>query len=79
MGERSWLSYPENKPTDHGYYMTVHQVEDGLFYKAIYWDGTQWCKWRRNQTDLHIHRYLEYTRENFYTECIRNFTERSDD
>ncbi len=79
MNEELWLSYPENEPTDQGYYMTIHQIGDDLFHKAIYWDGVKWCKWKMSQSELHIHRYLERTVAKYYTECIRKFTERSDD
>jgi hypothetical protein len=44
------LSYPENVPTQTGYYVVkyLNQDHNEYYFKALVWNGEQWCGWRRS-------------------------------
>ena len=73
----NWLEYPENTPTEPGYYMTFYWHEDDQmnYYKAIFWSSTKndWLKWRASLPDLNVKKYLPESRDDYYMPCMEKF------
>jgi hypothetical protein len=68
----NWVKYPDNKPTEDGYYITYYWHEDDQknYYKAIYWFKDHWCKWQSNLPELKVKQYMPETRDDHYTTCV---------
>jgi len=78
--EMNWLEYPENEPTESGYYIAIYQHEEHQvdYFKAIFWSSIkkQWSPWRPtlNLPNSCIKKYLPETRNNYYAPCMVNFS-----
>ena len=72
-----WVSYPENIPTEDGYYYTDYFNTDLMrfFYKAIYWNSKlgSWVGWRRDGgPDLsRVESFMLTSRHDYYLPCVR--------
>ena len=79
--EYKWKNFPEEKPTQSGYYMTVHLWSEKrtLLYKGIYWnnDKQHWCHWRRELIEKgerpNVIAFVSETRRDFYGQCLGDF------
>ena len=78
MSQPVFVSYPENKPTDRGYYYTLYynfDLDEEL-YKCIYWNGEYWVSWRPNGgPPMKILKFVPSSREEYYTNCLRRMIE----
>lgn len=74
-----WQSYPENIPTESGYYMTLLKYEDKpeTFLKPVVFNAktNEWIKWRPNLLNFVVTKYLPFTKSMYYTDCVRAFDE----
>ena len=70
-----WVNYPENKPTEPGYYMTYYfnSEENLCFYKAIYFSpiNDRWCQWRpKVEWQPEVKGYVPASKNRFYCPCV---------
>jgi hypothetical protein len=75
-----WSKYPETKPKESGYYLTVYE-DINLYYKCIYWSNEKqdWISWKSPFRETpHIFKvgcFVEKTRTDFYCPCIEKVEE----
>lgn len=70
-----WSRYPDKKPIDTGYYLTLYwnSENQGYFDKCIKWDGIEWQSWRPGAiTDADVKGFVLDTLNPFYVPCMRN-------
>jgi hypothetical protein len=84
-----WSKYPETKPKESGYYLTVYfegihsdkHSFGNLYYKCIYWSNEKqdWISWKSPFRETpHIFKvgcFVEKTRTDFYCPCIEKVEE----
>lgn len=73
-----WSDSPD-VPEKKGYYITFY-YEPGdrkYFYKAIWWDGNEWVRWRLGQQPPKIIAFIEESRNDYYCPCME-FLEKKD-
>lgn len=65
------ISYPENKPTETGYYLCQHLFESKLYDKCIQWYAKkqEWVGTFEKQ-NWNVVAFVPQTRADYYTECI---------
>jgi hypothetical protein len=65
------LSYPENKPTETGYYLCRHLFESELYDKCIQWSAKR-QKWVEilAKHNWNVVEFVPQTRADYYTECM---------
>lgn len=70
--ELEWKDFPDTSPSEMGYYYTYywHSEDNCNYYKAIYWNGNEWVKWRKTLPELKVSRFIESSRSDYYTVCV---------
>jgi hypothetical protein len=73
-----WADAKNNPPKEHGYYYSFYFNEENAqyFYKAIWWNGSNWLNWRP-YGDRHINtveKYVPGSRNVFYVPCVEFIT-----
>ncbi len=65
------LTYPENKPTETGYYLCRHLFESKLYDKCIQWSSKRqkWVEIISNHP-WNVIDFVPETRADYYTECM---------
>lgn len=66
-----WSSYPEQQPSERGYYLTLYhnKKQNEHLFKCIYWNG-RWCAWRPGVTeDPDVKGFVQDTHAPYYGDC----------
>jgi len=65
------IPYPENKPTETGYYLCQHLFESKLYDKCIQWYAKkqEWVGTFEKQ-NWNVVAFVPQTRADYYTECL---------
>lgn len=79
-----WKKYPEQTPTDSGYYYTYHLMNDERWYKAIWWDSktSKWIHWRpaenKAKIEPNVIAFVLESRTDYYCPCLTGVTDNLD-
>lgn len=70
-----WRKYPEQEPTESGYYYCVHVMDGQRYYKGIWWNDKRkvWDHWRphlfREFVSPEVLVFVAESRTDFYCPC----------
>jgi hypothetical protein len=68
-----WTNTSDNLPSLPGYYYAYYfNVRDSKhFYKAIWWNGTNWVNWHREPKYIEtVEKFIEESINDYYCPCV---------